>query len=163
MSDHTHTRLETLDGDVVMYLAPVAEYNPVYQNDVESNGLPNDRAPIARDFGLWTGEYTLQGELESSDALPVEHEDDLVALDSEWSRPVTARQQINRMTHYFMDVGGPFVLIDGDDEYRATSNSEVNMQRGVFPAVIPTEWKPPRNAGFSRVEYTAKFKIGVER
>lgn len=163
MSDHTHTRLETTDGTVIMYLAPNAQYRPVYQNNLHSQTRPEGEPPISRDIGMWGMEFTLQGELEDSDALPAAHEDDLVALDAEWSAPVSAVQQKNRLAHYLIDEGGPFCLFDGDDEYTATSASELNRQRGVYPTVQVEEFRPPRDAGRSRVSYTIKFKAGVER
>lgn len=163
MSDHTHTRLETTDGTTIMYLAPNAEYRPVYQNNLHSQTRPEGDPPISRDIGMWGMEFTLQGELEDSDNLPQAHEDALVALDSAWSAPVTAVQQKNRLAHYLIDVGGPFCLFDGADEYTAESANSVDRQNGVFPTVQVEEYRPPRDAGRSRVSYTIKFKTGVER
>lgn len=163
MSDHTHTRLETPAGEVVMYLAPNAEYRPVYKNDLKAQARPRGKPTIARDQQMWTTEFTLQGTLEDSDNLPVAHEDDLVALNSNWSRPVTAIQQKNRMTHFLLDYGGPFYLFDGTDEYTAESQSAVDIENGVYPTVQVDEWRPPRDSGKSRVEYTLKMKTGVSR
>lgn len=163
MADHTHTRLETPDGTVIMYLAPNAEYRPVYQNQLHSQTRPEGEPPISRDIGMWGMEFTLQGDLEDSDNLPPAHESDLVALDSNWSAPVTAVQQKNRLAYYLLDVGGPFYLYDGEDEYTGESEGQVDRQRGVFPTVQVEEFRPPRDAGQSRVSYTIKFKTGVTR
>lgn len=165
MSDHTHTRLETTDGTVIMYLAPNVKYQPVYQNKLHSQARPRGEPQISRDVSMWSTEFTLQGDLQDSDALPQAHEDDLAALDANWSAPVSAIEQKNRMTHYLIDVGGPFCLYDGDDEYTATSKSEVDRSNGVFPTVQVSEWRPPRDANksASRVGYTLKLQLGVER
>jgi len=163
MSDHTHTRIETPGGAVVMYLAPNAKYQPVYQNDLHSQTRPEGEPPISRDIGKWGMEFTLQGDLVDSNDLPQAHEDDLVALDSNWSAPVTAVQQKNRLAYYLIDVGGPFYLYDGADEYTAESASAVDRANGVYPTVQVEEFRPPRDAGMSRLNYTIKFKAGVER
>lgn len=163
MSDHTHTRLETTDGTVVMYLAPTAEYRPVYSNELHSQTRPDGAPPISRDIGMWGMEFTLQGDLEDSDNLPQAHEDALVALDSGWSAPVTAVQQKNRLAYYLIDVGGPFYLYDGADEYTAETGGQVDRAAGVFPTVQVDEFRPPRDAGKSRVSYTIKFTTGVSR
>jgi hypothetical protein len=163
MSDYTHTRLETPDGTVVMYLAPNAKYQPVYKNDLHSQARPRGSAPISRDKRMWSTEFTLQGELVDSDDLPPAHEADLVALDDSWSAPVTAVQQKNRLTYFLLDVGGPFYLYDGADEYTAEDESEIDRANGIFPTVQVEEYRPPRDAGLARLNYTVKFREGVER
>lgn len=163
MSDHTHTRLETPGGTVVMYLAPNAEYRPVYQNELHTATRPRGKPPISRDVGMWGAEFTLQGELVDSDDLPQAHETDLAALDSGWSAPVSAVQQKNRLAYYLIDVGGPFYLYDGSDEYTAESESAVDRAAGVYPTVQVDEFRPGRDAGKGRVMYTLKCKTGVER
>lgn len=163
MSDHTHTRLETPDGTVVMYLAPNVKYQPVYQNELHSQTRPEGEPPISRDIGMWGVEFTLQGDLQDSDNLPPAHEDDLVALDPDWTAPVSAIQQKNRLAYYLIDVGGPFYLFDGDDEYTAENAQQVDRQNGVFPTVQVEEFRPPRDAGKPQVGYTIKMKTGVER
>ena len=162
MADHTHTRLETPGGTVIMYLAPNTQYRPVYQNDLHHNARPRGEPPITRDISMWSSQFTLQGELVDSDALPQAHETDLVAL-SGWSAPVSAAQQKNRLTYYLIDVGGPFYLYDGADEYTAESESAVDRENGVFPTIQIEEYRPPRDAGKSRVSYTIKCKMGIER
>lgn len=163
MSDHTHTRLETPGGTVVMYLAPNASYQPVYSNELQSQARPSGKPPISRDIQMWATDFTLRGELVDSDNLPQAHEDDLLALDADWSAPVSAIEQKNRLTHYLLDVGGPFYLYDGSDEYTAESEAAVDRANGVFPTVQVSEYRPPRDAGQSQVSYTIKFTLGVER
>lgn len=160
---HKETYLKSpKTNETVIYFAPTAEYNPIWKNDLFAKARPNGKPVMARDNNLWTGEFTLQGVFEDSDSpLPPEHEDALLALDSDWTAPVTARQQMNRLLYYLTRVGGPFYLIDGSDEYRATSASEVDVYNGVYPAVFPTEIRPPRKAGKTRVQFTVKFKMGV--
>lgn len=162
MSAFDEIRLEK-DGTVVMYLAPNASVRPVASNDLQVKRRPRGRPAIARDVARWKDEIVLRGNFEDSDQLPEDHEAALVALDSDWSAPVSARQQVNRIDHFVHEVGGPFELYEGGNQYTATDPSEVDRRAGVFPTVQISEFRPPSDAGGSRYEYTLKCVQGVVR
>lgn len=161
MSDHTNIRLETTGGTVVAYFAPNFEVKPVLDNDLKGQPLPRGKASVIRDVRLIKTEITVQGEFMPSDDLPAPHKNDLESLFGK--SPVTARDQVRRIRYYMQEEGGPFNLYENGDEYTATSDSGVDRQNGVYPAVNIGQFRPPTMAGHERAEYMVKMTPGVPR
>lgn len=159
MSTHTEQRLETPGGTVVAYLAPTVEVSPTWDNDVNTNPIPDDKQSIARDLRLFSHEITFQGTFEHSDNLPDPHRQ---ALDTLFGGlPVTARDQVNRIIEFGYEPGGPFYLYDGPDEYTAESKSAIDVANNVFPVVQISQIRPSRQEVFSREGFTLKFQVGL--
>ena len=160
-TDHTDVRLETPDGDVVAYFAPNFEVTPQFSNDLYTAERSEKAPAIARDNLRYTHELSVQGIFEHSDALPPAHAEDLEGLFE--TSPVTARDQVNRLVYYATQVGGPFHLYEGEDEYTATDAEEVDVEAGVYPTVQIAGVQPPSHGGLSRFEYAVDFVVGVPR
>jgi hypothetical protein len=160
MSDHTNQRLETQSGDVVAYLAPTAEVNPTYDNDLDINGLPDSQGTLVRDLSLFSHEIVFQGVFEHSDNLPQAHQTDLDSLFG--GLPVTPTDQVNRIIDFAYQQLGPYNLYDEADEYTATSVSEVDAGNGVYPTVDISQIRPTRNAGAVRRGFTIRLAVGFD-
>lgn len=160
MSDYDYIRLETRN-EVVMYFAPNFEVSPVMKNDVFAADRPRGRGTIARDNQMYRMEISIQGEFLGTDELPQPHTEalqDLFGVSGE----VTARDQVNRIKDYLLNVGGPFELYDGSDEYSAYEQSAADYADGVFPTVQPDEFRPSREAGTERQQYMLKMVVGSD-
>lgn len=160
MSGHTDVRLETPDGDVVAYFAPNFEVQPKLGNDLYAAERAGATPAVVRDNQQYSHELSIQGVFEDAANLPSAHASDVESL---VGTPATARDQVNHLVHYATQVGGPFHLYEGDDEYTATDASAVDVQNGVFPAVQIASIKPPSQAGLPRFEYAVDFVVGVPR
>lgn len=170
MSDHTEIRLKK-NGTVVAYLAPNFEVNPVDDNSLVPGGgeaLPGDRPTRVRDQQLIRSQITVQGSFEpthdpdtGTPNLPQAHIDDLQSLFDK--QLVTARDQVNRIRSYLHTVGGPFELYEGEDEYTATTGSDVDWEEGTFPVVQISQFRPPSMGGHRNFEYMIEFVVGTER
>lgn len=169
-SDHTEIRLEK-NGEVVAYFAPNFEVQPTADNDLEPGGgmaMPHGRPPRVRDFRKIMEEVTVQGQFHDTHdpetgtpALPADHISDLqTAFGKE---VVTARDQVRRIRHFMHEVGGPFELYEGDDEYTAGHAGAVDWENGTFPVVQISQFRPPQMGGHSRFEYTVQMVVGVPR
>lgn len=165
MADHTEVRLEkpreNAANEVVAYFAPNFEVQPSFDNDLFTAERAADRPAVVRDNRQYSHELSIQGVFEDSDRLPQAHRDDVEALVG--SSPATARQQVNRLVYYATQVGGPFHLYEGDDEYTAESTGAVDIENGVYPAVQIASIEPPSQGGLSRFEYSVQFVAGVPR
>lgn len=161
MSDHTEVRLETPGGDVVAYFAPNFEVQPSFDNDLFTAERAADRPSVVRDNRQFSHDLAVEGVFEDSDNLPDAHRSDVETMVG--SSPATARQQVNRLVHYATQVGGPFYLYEGTDEYTAESASAVDVANGVYPSVQIASIEPPSQGGLSRFEYSVKFVVGVPR
>lgn len=163
MSDHEQIRLETIDGDVVAYLAPNAETTPVLDNDLFNQAPGRGDPQIVRDIQKITFEISAQGTFMDSDELPDAHRSDLETVFGK--TPVTAMDQINRVVHYVHDPseGGPFRFYWRGNEFTATDADGVDYEDGVYPVVNVDQFRPPTQGGFSRGEYTLKMIVGVSR
>lgn len=161
MTDHTDVRLETPDGTVVAYFAPNFEVDPSLSNDLHVAERAQGRPTIARDNRLLSHEISVQGVFEHTNNLPSAHASDVESLVG--SSPATARDQVNRLVHFVRDVGGPFHLYEGADEYTAHDESAVDVQSGVYPVVQVANVKPPSHGGLARYEYSVSFVVGVPR
>jgi len=161
MGDHTDVRLETPDGTVVAYFAPNFEVKPSFGNDLHTAERTGTDPTIVRDNQRYSHDLSVQGVFEDADNLPAAHAADVKSLVGE--SPATARDQVNRLVHFATQVGGPFHLYEGDDEYTATESSAVDVQAGVYPAVQIADVTPPSQAGLPRFEYNVDFVVGVPR
>ena len=161
MSDHTAVRLETPDSDVVAYFAPNFVVQPQFGNDLYTAERAGDAPAIARDNLQYSHDVSIQGVFEDSVNLPQAHATALEAVFD--SAAVTARDQVNRLVHYATEVGGPFFLYEGEDEYTALDAGDVDVSDGVYPAVQIASVKPPSQGGLSRFEYAVDFVVGVPR
>lgn len=161
MSDHTNVRLETPGGGVVAYFAPNFEVKPTFANDLHEAERSGDDPPVVRDSRRYSHDLSVQGVFEDAANLPAAHAADVEAMVG--TSPATARDQVNRLVYYATQVGGPFHLYEGDDEYTATDPADVDLQNGVFPAVQIAEITPPSQAGLPRFEYAVDFVVGVPR
>ncbi|NEU57107.1 hypothetical protein [Halorussus sp. MSC15.2] len=165
MADHTEVRLEkpreNADDDVVAYFAPNFEVQPSFDNDLFTAERATSRPTVARDNQQYSHELSVEGVFEDSDRLPDAHRADVEAMVG--SSPATARQQVNRLVHYATQVGGPFYLYEGTDEYTAESTAAMDVQNGVYPAVQIASVEPPSQGGLSRFEYSVQFVVGVPR
>jgi len=160
MSDHTNQRLETQSGDVVAYLAPTAEVNPSFDNDLNVDPLPESQGTLIRDLSLFSHEIVFQGTFEHSDNLPQPHQTDLDTLFG--GLPVTPTDQVDRIIDFAYQQLGPYNLYDGTDEYTATSVSEVNAGNGVYPTVEISQIRPTSNAGEPRRGFTIRLAVGFD-
>lgn len=124
------------------------------------NVLPRGRGTRIRNILGYQEELTIQGQFEHSDNLPPAHQNALESLFG--SLPVTPRQQVNRIKYYAKTDNNAMNLYEGSDEYTATSDSDINIQNGVFPTVFIEEIRPPRMGGHARMEYTIKLAVGFE-
>lgn len=161
MSDHTNVRLETPDGTVVAYFAPNFEVKPRFSNDLHEAERAGADPPVVRDSQRYTHELSVQGAFEDTANLPAAHADDVETLIG--TSPASPRDQVNRLVYYATQVGGPFHLYEGADEYTATDESGVDVQSGVYPAVQIADVSPPSQAGLPRFEYSVDFVVGVPR
>ncbi len=165
MTNHTAVRLEKHfdDGttDVVAYFAPNFEVRPSFSNDLFTATQPNENPAVARDNRTYSHEVEVSGSFEHSDNLPAAHASDVESLVG--STPATARDQVNRLVYYATQVGGPFRLYEGADEYTATTASDVDVANGVFPVVQIDQIDPPSEGGIARQEYSVSFVVGVPR
>lgn len=164
MSEHTEVRLEkpTASGnEVVAYFAPNFEVQPSFDNDLFTAERASNRPSVVRDNQQYSHEIAVEGVFEDSDRLPDAHRADVESMLD--SAPAMARQQVNRLVYYATQVGGPFHLYEGDDEYTAESVSAVDIENGVYPAVQIASVEPPSQGGFSRFEYAVQFAVGVPR
>lgn len=161
MADHTEVRLETPDGTVVAYLAPNFEVEPSFGNDLHEAERAGSRPTVVRDNQQYSHTLSVRGVFEDAEALPGPHRDALRAIFPTDARPITARDQVNRLLAFVVEQGGPFHLYEGSDEYTATSASEVDLAVGVYPVVNVDSVKPPSQGGLSRFEYTIEFVVGV--
>lgn len=163
---YTNIRMESRndDGtkDVVAYFAPNFEVNPVMKNDVFAADRPRGRGTIARDNQMYRYEIVIQGAFEDTRNLPGDHAQAVADLDSNWSLPVTPRQQVRRIQHYLLNVGGPFELYEGEDEYTAYDVENADFANGVFPTVQVDEFRPTRDMGSPRFEYMVKMIVGAD-
>lgn len=177
MSDHTEIRMEhpttsVTGSNVVAYFAPNFEVQPTGNNDLKPEGglpMPRDRPARVRDFREIMHEVTVQGVFEDTHDpesgtpnLPSEHISDLQSM-FDTSFPVTARDQVRRVWHYFQNIGGPFELYEGDDEYVHTNPSDVDYLDGEFPVVQISQFRPPSMGGHSRFEYMVQCVVGTPR
>lgn len=156
-------RLETSDGDVIMYLAPEFENEVAYNNDVTTNGLPGEEnPPLNLDLGQWTMEVTVQGQFETSTNLPSEHRQALLDLES-WTEPITASQQVWRILDFVAHgrASPPYHLYLGEWEFTAATNGSIDPLNGVFSNVAATEIRPSEEAGLSRDEWLLRFSLGT--
>ena len=168
MEAHERIRLETISGEVIAYLAPNAEVNRSFDDELTVEGLPGrDSAALVLDFNQWTTEITVQGFFESSAGLPEAHKTDLEELFG--FAPVTAKDQFNRlisMTAY--GGGGPYRLFNEGDDYAATTQGEIDInptsagEDAVYPAVSIQQIRPALNSGETREAYTIQCAVGVE-
>lgn len=161
MSDHADVRLETPDGTPVAYFAPNFEVQPSFDNDLFTAERTQSDPSIVRDNQRYSHELSVHGVFEDSDRLPPDHADAVEAMVG--SAPATARDQVNRLVHYATEVGGPFHLYEGGDEYTATSHTETDVENGVYPVVQIRSVEPPSQGGFSRHDYSVRFVVGVPR
>ncbi|MFC7140921.1 hypothetical protein ACFQMA_13940 [Halosimplex aquaticum] len=161
MGDHTDVRLETQDGTVVAYFAPNFEVKPKISNDLHEADRSGGDPPVVRDGQRYSHDLSVQGVFEHSSNLPAAHADDVESMVG--AAPVTPRDQVNRLVYYATQVGGPFHLYEGADEYTATDPADVNLRAGVYPAVQIAEITPPSQAGLPRFEYAVDFTVGVPR
>jgi hypothetical protein len=161
MSEHTNFRLETPGGDVVAYFAPNFEVQPAFKNDLFEAERTQNEPTVVRDNQLFSHKLSVQGVFEDTDNLPPDHASDVEAMIG--SSPATARDQVNRLVHYATQVGGPFHLYEGGDEYTATSAEAMDVESGVYPVVQIESVKPPSQGGLSRFEYAVEFVVGVPR
>lgn len=169
-NEHRNIRLEK-NGTVIAYLAPNFEVNPVASNDLKPGGgkpLPRNRPTRIRDLRVISDEVTVQGEFHDTHdpdsgtaALPSGHISDLESLFG--TTPVTARMQVNRIRDFLHTTGGPYELYEGNDQYTATTESEVDWANGIFPTVFVDQFRPPSMGGHRRMEYMIKMKVGTER
>lgn len=155
-------RLDDGTRDVVAYFAPNFEVNPVLKNDLFAADRPRGRGTVARDNQVYRFEIVIQGSFEDTRNLPDAHADAVAALDSNWSRPVTARQQVNRIKDYLINYGGPFELYEGNDEYTAYDQANADYANGLFPTVQVDEFRPTREMGSPRFEYMVKMIVGED-
>jgi len=160
MSDHTSQRLETQGGKVVAYLAPTVEVSPQYQNDLQVQSRPDSEVIIARDLALNEYEIVFQGAFEHSDNLPEPHRNDLESMFG--GLPVTPRDQANRVIDFAFQQLGPYELYDGDDEYTATTEGELDISSGVYPTVEIEQVRPSSNAGEPRRGFTIRLVAGFD-
>lgn len=166
MSDHTTLRLEhpstTVGGNsVVAYFAPNFTIEPILKNELFAEPRAGGDATIARDEQLITHQLTVQGVFDHSDNLRSGHVSDLETMLGT-SAPITAREQVNRVKHYLLEVGGPFNFYDGTDAYEKTSDANVDPKNGDYPTVQIDEFRPPSEGGFERYEYLCKMEVGLE-
>lgn len=157
---HEEIRLQK-GNDVVAYLAPNFEINPVMKNDLFAADRPRGRGTVARDNQVYRFEIDAQGVFERSDNLPGEHRDALESI-FDTSDVVTPRMQVNRVQHYILNEGGPFEFYDGPDEYTAYSVEDADFENGVFPTVQVEEFRPTRQMGRPRFEYMLKLVVGED-
>jgi len=156
MSDYSTVRLEK-NGTVVAYLAPSAEVNIAYNNEVQTYEYEGKNKAI--DYRRVRQEVTIQGEFKDSDDLPTAHTSALQSLFGEST--VTRRQQANRVRYYMHQVGGKFDLYVGDDEYTASSQSDLDQANGVFYQVTIDEYRQREVPGKQLLNYTIRFVMGV--
>lgn len=156
-------RLETSDGDAIMYLAPSFEWEPANNNDVTQNALPGEESlPLVLDLGRWTMEITVQGQFEDSTNLPPDHRQALLDLES-WTEPISAEQQLWRVLDFvtYARASPPYHLYLGEWQFTAGSQAQVDPINGVFPNVTLTEIRPSEEAGLSRNEWLLRFALGT--
>lgn len=158
-TDHTEIRLEK-NGEVVAYLAPNFEINPTLENNLSSGGTAPWPGFIVRDFQKIDHRITAQGVFEDSDALPEAHRSDLETLFEK--SPVTAWDQIHRLAYFVKIEGGPFELYEGNDEYTATTENDIDYLNGVFPTVNIEQIRTPTISGATRREYTIEMAVGFD-
>lgn len=166
MAPHEDIRLETTSGDPIAYFAPNAETNRSFDNELVNNALPGaDTSALVMDFSQWMGEITVQGEFEHTDNLPQAHQNDVVALNSNWSLPVTAREQFNYLISVVVfEQQGPFHFYHEGDKYTAETQEDIDVKNNSrYPAVSVSQIQPALSSGQTREGYTVRFQIGVEQ
>lgn len=157
-------RLETVEGEVVAYFAPVFEVTPTDTNEVFESPRGDDRTAIVRDNGLWTSELTIQGTFHHSDALSADFQDALQTLFGQ--QTVTPDDQINRlrsMTVYAAP--SPFHFYHRENEYTQTSAEGLDVEDGVYPAVGISELRVPEDGETSgnQADFLVRLSVGLER
>jgi len=161
-SDHTTTRLETTDGDVIAYLAPQAETRPVEQPNLRttSDSTALD-APTVLDPRQIQTELQVSGVFEHSENLPSAHQSALQTLFG--SLPVTPRDQKNRVLEFQLasGEGGPFNFYDGPDSYDVDPGGTVDWA-GSFPTVQISQfrWRALGGTEENRMQYTLQLLVG---
>lgn len=161
---HESIRLEATDGTVIAYLAPTFEVTPQDTNDVFGAGRGGDRKPIVRDNGLWTSEIVAQGHFPHSEETRAAHRQALQDLFGQ--NTVTPLDQVNRlraMTVYSQP--GAVHLYHRGNEYTATSEADLDVANGVYPAVTISELRNPEDGEVSqnRVDFLIRMDVGFER
>lgn len=157
-------RLETRSGDVVAYFAPTFEVTPQDQNEVFESPRGSDRPTIVRDNGLWTSELTVQGAFHHSDSVGEPLRSALQDLFGQ--QTVTPDDQINRLRSFTVyDDPGALHFYHRENEYRATSQSTLDIENGVYPAVSVTELRMPEDGETStlQTDFMVRMSIGLER
>jgi hypothetical protein len=163
VSAHEHIRLETTSGDVIAYFAPAFEVTPQATNDILNAPRQGDRAPIARDNGLWQGELTVQGSFEHSDNVSSTFRNALQTLFGQ--QTVTPQDQVNRLQAFTVyNAPAAKVFYHNNIEYSATTDADVDVQNGVYPAVSVVELRVPEDGAVSgtRIDYLVRMSVGVE-
>lgn len=153
-------RLET-NGSVIMYFAPNFEVTPVMKNNLFTADRPRGQGTVSRDQQMYRYEITIQGEFMDSSELPQAQVDAVVnniGLDPDFG----PRDQVNHLVDTFWNVGGPFELYDGPDEYTAYEVDNADYGNGVYPTVQIDEFRPTRESGMPRFSYTLKMVVGED-
>ena len=160
---HENIRLETKDGDVIVYMAPSFEWEPTFTNSITNEPIPGkENAALALDLDQWIGEITIQGQFDHSENLPAEH---INAIETNLgiTAPFTARDQVN----YAIDrlvfdtaVEPPYNLYIEGDRYIERNISQADPENGLYPNVTISEIRRPQEAGFNRLSYLFRFVIG---
>lgn len=157
-------RLETIGETVIVYFAPTFEVVPQDQNDIFQTPRSADRSTVVRDNGLWTSELTVQGAFVHSDEMDSDFRE--ATQDLFGQQTVTPQDQINRLREFTV-YSEPSALrfYHRDNEYRATTESDVDIADGVYPAVSVTELRMPEEGETSavRTEFLVRLSIGVSR
>lgn len=156
-------RLESPSGEVIVYLAPTFEVNPTDQNEIFEGGRPTDSA-IVLNNGLWTSELVAQGSFLHSDEFGEPFRSALQDLHGQ--QTVTPMDQINRLRSFtvYSDLE-TLNFYHRDNEYTATSDGDVDVDNGVYPAVVPTELRTPEEGETSatQTDFTIRLAVGTSR
>lgn len=160
---HENIRLETKDGDVIVYMAPSFEWEPTFSNSLTNEPIPGkENAALALDLDQWIGEITVQGQFDHSANLPADH---VSAIESNigLTAPFSAQDQVNYAIDRLVfdeSVSAPYNLYIEGDEYTALTPQDANPENGVYPNVTISEIRRPQEAGFNRLSYLFRFVIG---
>lgn len=146
--------------DIIAYLAPSFEINPVMKNDLFAADRPQGRGTIVRDNQTFRFEIVAQGVFENSRNLPQEHDEALQDLFDKGV--VSPRDQVNRVKEYLLNEGGPYEFYEGADEYTAYDMDDADYADGIFPTVQVDEFRPTREMGSPRFEYMISMIVGED-
>ena len=149
-----------LTSATILYLCPVAEVNAVMKNNPYAADRPNGKGTVVKDKRIYRHEITIQGEFVSTEEMASDH---AAAVKTAFgASSVSAMAQLRRLVALALSTGGSFILVVGDDEYSATSETGVDYDEGgnTFPQAVIDEVRYNISGGISRVPYTVKFIVG---